>query len=372
MKRDRNHRYLDRITDEASDWFVRLQDSAPGAEEQSDFAEWLAASPNNVREYLQVAALWEDLHDLGPDPQIDELVRAALASHDENVVAFSESPTEDLTPAGDATAASGPRRRRFRPIATAAAVGLVVLTLGWLWWSAGPADYRTAVGEQKSFALSDGSVVTLNTRSEIRVRYTNTHRDIVLVGGEALFDVAKDHDRPFRVLADGAVIRAIGTQFNVRNRNHDTTVTVLEGTVEVVLTDVSPDASLNDSIALDSGSTGLPDSVELTVGQMARVDRRSGQLAVASADIEHATAWRERRLVFESRSLRDVVDEFNLYNEPPMVIGDPTLEVLQISGAFNANDRESFVLFLEETGIATAQTDPDGRTALRRNPGAVE
>jgi len=371
MKRNRNHRFLDRVTDEASDWFVRLQDPADGEEDRAEFAEWLAASPNNVREYLQVAALWEDLEDLGPDPQIDELVRAAQASHDENVVPLFDSPTGKPASAEGESTPTERWRRRIRRTASVAAVIVIALAVSWMWRGAGPTDYRTAVGEQNSFVLSDGSVVTLNTQSEIRVRFTSKHRDITLVGGEALFDVARDIDRLFRVSADGADIRAVGTRFNVRNRERGTTITVLEGIVEVILINATPGETQDNPSPTDGGSSGPSNPVELTVGQMAKVDRQSGQVAVAEADIEQATAWRERRLVFESRTLREVIDEFNLYNETPMIIGDPALDRLQISGAFNADDHDSFILFLEETGLATAQTDPSGRTTLQRSTAAV-
>ncbi|PWB80456.1 MAG: hypothetical protein C3F08_04345 [Candidatus Methylomirabilota bacterium] len=371
MNRNERNRYLDWIADEASEWFVRLQDSMPDADERGAFTQWLEASPEHVREYLQVAALWDDLLDLGPDPNVDELISAAQAGHDENVVPFSESATADVVSPAAASTAGRTWRLRLQGVGMAAAAILVALTLGWLWQGTGPAVYQTMIGEQASFPLPDGSVVTLNAKSKIRLRFTDTHRDVVLVVGEALFDVAKEPERLFRVLTDGVVIRTIGTKFNVQHRDDDTTVTVLEGTIEVTPVDATPNDTLTGFSDVDSGEPGPPGAAEVTVGQLARVHRRSGQVEVTSADIDKATAWLERRLVFESRSLEAVIDEFNLYNDPPMIIGDPMLGELHISGAFTVNDRESFLLFLEQTGLATAETEPDGRIRLRRNAAAV-
>jgi transmembrane sensor len=103
----------------------------------------------------------------------------------------------------------------------------------------------------------------------------------------------------------------------------------------------------------------------LTVGQQARVESLSGQVAVTETRVAKATAWRERRLVFESLSLRDVIDEFNRYNDPPLAIEDPGLEQLPISGVFRANDRESFVQFLSQMQLAEADVRDDGTIVLR-------
>jgi len=145
----------------------------------------------------------------------------------------------------------------------------------------------------------------------------------------------------------------VGTQFDVYYRHARTAVTVVEGTVEIRPADSQRPAEPAPSQAL-----------RLTQGQRAQVRAPNLPVSVSAADPAVATAWRERRLTFESRPLAEVIAEFNLYNSTPLEIRDAELESVQVSGSFNANDPQSFVLFLDEAGIARSRTQPD-RILLR-------
>ena len=367
MKRRERQEHLDRITDDASAWFERLQDSEADDRDREAFAAWLKASAEHVQEFLQIAALRSDLCDLGEEPDIDELIRAAAASEEENVVPLFESSVVETA---DCDVIRRRLSRRWAAGGLAAAVlVLAAITLGVFRLASAPSVFQTAIGEQTSFPLPDGSIVTLNTLSEIEPRFTSTHRDVVLVSGEVLFDVVSDPKRPFRVIAGDAVIQAIGTTFNVYHRQADTTVKVVEGTIEIRAGHAQGStAQLVTTTVLDGtdrAGSGASLPLIVTVGQQARLDAHTGQTTVVEANLEQATAWRERRLFFDGRPLSAVIDEFNLYNDPPIVIADPDLGQLPVTGSFNANDRASFVLFLERTGIATAQTDSDGRISLK-------
>ncbi len=347
MKQRERQEHLDRISDDASAWFERLQDPGPGTNEA--FAAWLKASAENVYEFLQIASLRNDLCDLGEDPNLEQLIEAATASEDENVVSLFESQTAELP------VLTRVPRRWFAGSVVAAVVAATII-LGVFELALDADSFQTAIGEQTSFPLPDGSMVTLNTQSRIELQFTDTYRDVVLSGGEVLFDVAKDPQRPFRVVAGDTIIQALGTAFNVYHRNAGTTVTVVEGTIEV--------RSRQAQALPVQQATDLP--VIVTVGQQASVDVRSRRIAVVETDPERATAWRERRLFFDNRPLSEVIDEFNLYNDPPIVIADADLETLPVTGSFNANDRASFILFLEKIGIATASVEHDGRISLRQ------
>ena len=365
MKRSNRDEHLDRIADDASAWFERLQDSEPGSSDREAFAVWLKASAEHVHEFLQIAALRANLGDLGEDPEVDALIREARTSGEENIVQLFDSS------AGPATEHSIVRQRNVPAGWLAAGMASIVFVLSAAAFTlfgvvSDGGVFQTRIGEQISFPLPDGTVVTLNTLSTIEPRFTGSHRDIVLTSGEALFDVVSDPNRPFRVIAGNTVVEAIGTTFNVYHRHADTTVTVVEGTVEV---------RSSDSEGLLPGSTAPPDGpvrlasvvpqpLIVTVGQQARLDAHTGQTTLVEASLERATAWRDRRLFFDGKLLVDVIDEFNLYNNPPMVIADPDIGRLPITGSFNANDRASFVLFLERSGIANAQVEADGRISL--------
>lgn len=370
-------RRLDRIKDEAALWFVRVQDPDFAASDGEEFASWLAASAEHVQAYLSVASVTHDIREVAAAYDVDELVELAREAADEQNVVALLGPDASLALSADeehpggalAAAATAGKVRRRRPMLWATAAGAVLavvgVTLGLLQLAApDPGLYTTGVGEQVSFPLGDGSVVTLNAQSTLRVAYGDAFRDVRLIAGEAMFDVEKDPNRAFRVITDRAVIEAIGTQFNVRNRGGDTTVTVVEGIVDVRSTpgrSASPGA-----VAQQPDAAGPPPAAlhprRLTVGQQARVT--GGEVAVSEANVQRATSWRERRLVFEAWALADVVAEFNLYNDQQFVIDDPDLATRAISGAFSADDRESFALFLSEAGLATSETLADGTIVL--------
>src|SRR5262249_28353313 len=123
-------------------------------------------------------------------------------------------------------------RKRLRWLAAAAAVGAVALGV-WM-TRLSTERFNTPVGELREIQLADGSIVNLNAQSEVVVQFTRSERDIRLARGEAMFKVARDPARPFRVRTTNAIVEAVGTQFNVNARpDGTTTVAVLEGKVKL-------------------------------------------------------------------------------------------------------------------------------------------
>ncbi len=354
MRNEKNLTRNDAIAEEAAEWFVALQD--PDQQTRTEFAVWLRASPENIREFMAVTALWDTLPELTSQPSADELI--SNVSSMQNIV--------ELSAAGPMprVAANAPQSRR-KWLGFAAAASIVGLSLSIVWSELNPpADpnfHSTMVGEMSSLALPDGSVVTLNTQTSVRVAYSETHRDIHLITGEALFDVTKDAVRPFRVFTEHGVVRAVGTQFNVHSRATEMTVTVVEGEV-----DVQANSNLTragNSLTNQGGSSVsvAPEPVRLIVGQQARV---SAEVAVSEAVTAKAIAWQERRLIFEALPLKDVINEFNRYNDRPILIADPALEVLPITAIFQSNDPESFVDFLSQMRHADSRRRSDGVLVL--------
>jgi transmembrane sensor len=232
-------------------------------------------------------------------------------------------------------------RRAWSVPALAVSVVLVVCTAvaGWEIWR--PNHYATGVGEQRSVALEDGSIVTLNTSSEIEVDFTGRQRRVRLVEGEALFEVAHDIRRPFDVSDGNATVRAVGTEFNVDRRRTQTTVTVVEGRVAVIPPTNASDHITGSALAyVPAGSTLLAATEQLVIanghiGAPARV-----------ANVEPVLAWTHRQLVFNRRPIGEVAAEFNRYNRRRIEIADPTLAEEPVSGVFQANDPQSFLTFL--------------------------
>lgn len=369
MSKEIQHRRQDVIAEEAAGWFMALQDADSSSKER--FTAWLKTSPEHVNEFLAVAALWDALPEVSSQPSIEELI--ALAESDANVVALSgPGSLAPTVPPNAPEREHGSKTRKVWVGLAAAATVAAILIGGALTLLPPPVDpnlYTTAIGEQTSLPLADGSLVTLNTQSKLRVEYSEAYRDIYLNQGEALFDVAKDTERPFRVITEYAVVTAVGTQFNVRSDADDVTVTVVEGIVDVArpssVTSSGSGAQLPATSSAGSLTPVVSEPTRLRVGQQARVDVRSGEVAVVDTAVETATAWQQRRLVFDSLSLKEVIDEFNRYNDPPLLIDDRSLEILPISGVFRSNDRESFVAFLAQMQLAEAHTRTDGTIMLR-------
>ena len=359
--------HRDRMTDHAALWFVRAQDPDFSSADREEFASWLAGSAEHVLEYLSLAAVSRDIRESLENLDVDALVALARRSGDEhNVVAM-------LTPGsacGTEPAESKDRTRRPAVWAGAAGFLIAVLAGSWLFSGSRTVEYSTVAGEQVSFALPDGSVVILNARSLVEVNYTQLERTVRLVTGEALFDVEKDSDRPFRVVTERAMIQALGTSFNVRHRGERTTVTVVEGIVDVRSLDgPQHDAGSGPKPGDDADTrTGWPkktSSVRLTAGQQVYMDSQTVGVTVTDANVAKTTSWRERRLVFEAKALSDVVSEFNLYTGRPIVIEDSDLASILISGAFDADDPESFALFLSRAGIAVVDQNARSSIVLR-------
>lgn len=344
------------LAQEAADWVVAL--SGADSATRKAFADWLRESPEHIREFLAVSAIWSALPELPSQPSVEELVR--LATEQPNVVAL---PAATAREAGRTPARPSSRRSWMGRAAAVFLLALgAVLALVLLPSGQDAGIHRTRIGEQASVPLPDGSLVNLNTRSEIRVAYSEGFRDIRLVEGEALFEAVRDASRPFRVITDQAVIVAVGTTFNVRADEDEVTVSVVEGVVDVSSGGIA--AGSADRTELGPGGSEIASPVRLRVGQQAQVQAHSAPEILAEAPVERAIAWREHRLIFEASPLKQVIDEFNRYNAPPAVIADRELESLPISGVFRSHDRASFLEFLSQMELAESAIGEGGEIVL--------
>jgi transmembrane sensor len=312
---------------QAADWVVQLRSPDRPVDCEQSFADWIRASPLHVCEYLRAVEVWEALAhpDVDGGQSRDDLVRAGGGS---NLVEF---PTITPYPATDR------RTFRWRQVALAVALTVVVVLAYVGWQQTAVIKLTTGLGEQRSEVLPDHSVVELNTQSEIRVAFKPTERRVELIRGEAFFDVSKDPARPFVVVTDLATARALGTRFSVYRAQQATIVTVAEGRVLVRHEQSLPDAH--------AGTAGEGDMVEVISGTQAEA-QRGRPVQMRQADVARTFAWRERRLIFDGEPLSTVIEEFNRYNWPPLVISDPRLREQRISGIFGANDPESLLDFL--------------------------
>ena len=328
------------IVDEAAEWFVTLRHDRAEAAVHEKFMTWLRISPAHVQAYLGVVGVWSDLPKVESlrDSDLQALIGRSRA--DENIVLLQNSQAADDVPASSASASPPVRSARFKYFRAAAAVfvlaGIVLaLVQGNEIYRAG--RYSTGLAEQRILRLPDGSKVELNSRSRIRVRYSDDERAVELLEGQALFDVAKDPRRPFLVRSDSAQMRALGTKFDVYRRLQGTTVTVVEGRVAI-------GAAAQNEIVLSAG-----EAVVVTA---------HAELRPVRTDVAAATAWTQGQLIFKSEPLSRVVEEFNRQNRQQIVLAD-TLEDFPVTAVFSSVDPRMLVEFLKSQPGLEARTSRD-------------
>ena len=343
-----------RLAAEAAQWVERLTRDAT-QRCQSELGEWLLRSPNHIDEFLVAKLTFSLFQRIDPARQIDvdELVQkasrqvvllreASAKSEEASFIAASEAP--------------GSRYRGSRVIigrrAVLAAALVGVITAGLLWLDRFNAStYSTGLGEQRSLRLSDGSFIELNTRSKVRIQFETDARTVHLIQGEALFRVAHDAHRPFRVSTSVATIQAVGTQFDVYvASDSDTRVAVVEGRVRVGGAGSSPGidsavASEGDSITNNAPMSGR--LVTLAAGEEASVSPKGRVVKDLRPDISEAVAWRNGRLIFHDVPIAEVIKEFSRYSDFRFTVLGDTLARRRISGVFHADDPQTLIALFE-------------------------
>ncbi len=330
---------------QASAWVETLRQ--PTARQRAQFVAWLKESPRNVRDFLSMYALDNALGEFDSERRHD--IESLLTQVDRNIVhaasRFNRMAVPEIS------------RRHWRGIAIAAT--LVLVTLFMLLMPIGPRwqEFETVAGEQRAFELEDGSVMYLNTRSRVELRFTSQLRDIRLIEGEALFRVHHDPNAPFRVHTSTAVIQAVGTQFNIYAQPDGTTVSVIEGRVKVS----SGITDRNAALPLEKQgeavvAPGDSPSVSLAASEVAKINR-NGTINVQEVEnVADAITWRERRLIFREDSLATIVQEFNRYNREQIILDDTAIAARTYTGVFDADDPESLVEVLaREPDLAIEQ-----------------
>jgi transmembrane sensor len=300
----------DRLT-QATAWFVRLRSEESGVDDLTQFQRWVEESPDNAAAYTKVSESWSVMGDYASAPEIMRGRRDAL---------------EDAGRAGHRRWQS-PRPGWLRPAIAAACVA-VVLAGAIAWWSRAHAGiYSTGVGERRTLTLADGSVVTLDARSRIQVKYGDRERLINLAQGQARFDVAKDPSRPFRVKAGTETVVALGTQFNVELVARSVLVTLIEGRVAVM-----PDTPPRDA----------DPQIDLAAGETLQVHQDGKAVRLPRVDVSRVTAWQNGKMFFDNEPLASAAERVNRYAAEQIQV-DPAAANIGISGVFNAGDARAFI-----------------------------
>lgn len=284
------------VTAEASAWLAQLHGPQRSADLEADFRSWLEADPEHARAFERVTDVWEAIGSVN----VGGLPR--LAARDPFV----------------------PSRARLQ-FGLAALICAIVAVGAYLVLRS--PSYSTEIGEQRTVTLEDGTRVSLNSATRIDVEFRRAERAVILERGEALFEVARNPERPFTVTAGDRKVTALGTSFVVRREPDRIAVTLLEGKVSIAL--VAANASPEVPAHM------LAPGERLTV----RADRTE---KIDAPQTEAVTAWRRGEVILDDTPLSQAVVEMNRYDRTRLVLDHPQLAELPVSGIYRAGNNQDF------------------------------
>ncbi len=311
----------DDLQEQACCWISRL-DRGLSEPERNALEGWVSASQSHRHALLEAASLWDDMSVLN---ELSGLFPQSKIKQDSSRVKRLVNQARWSVAAGFLLAVVG--------------VGLIVNNV-FIQHDVNVVQavqqLRTGVGEQKNVALSDGSVVHLNTNTMLSVTFTADKRDIVLVRGEAHFKVAHDTQRPFTVTAGDNRVTAVGTAFNMQYvDDHAFELVVTEGKV-VVKDRFSPYASGD---ALFSATAQHKDDALMVAGEKARVKGNiEARQNLTDTDINDDLAWQQGMIVFKGEPLESVLSEIGRYTSVRFSIQEPSLKQRRVAGYFRVGD----------------------------------
>lgn len=332
----------------AADWAVRVDNSPLDPQGQAALDTWLVGDSRRLGAYARARAVLvhaKRAKALGSDFDPDAYSAAAGPPQD------LANGVEPLLPAEAASIEARPNRRRVLIWGGSAVAASAVAMFG-VSWQAAAQTYRTEKGEVRLVPLEDGSSMTLNTSSEVRVRYRADERTIELVEGEALFDVVTNPSRPFLVQAGDTQVKAVGTSFTVRRiAERPVEILVRQGMVE---------------IARPSTPQVAPQRVAANIRAVATAPALPlVETPMAPAEIGRSLAWREGMLSFEDMRLSDAAAEFARYSDVRITFADPSIGGETVTGLYASNNPRGFARSVALSLGLQAQNGPDGVTLAR-------
>ena len=335
---------LDEIETRAAQWILKRDRGELSPEDRAALETWLAADAEHRAAYLRLSEAWDVSAGLKAWRPVD-------GSIDLTVLAPSQSSSRQPTREG--------RKAATWRVAwfTAAASVVLAVVFGWRLMDVGATQiYVTDVGGYQRVLLEDGSILQLNTDTEVRVRFHEDRRELTLARGEAYFKVAHDPSRPFEVAANGTVVRAVGTAFSIRLRDtQKIEVVVTEG--KVALQHDLPNAIEK---AFSSAKVEVAQPSFLVAGETAEATTQDINVArVEKHELDRRLAWQAGELRFQQASLETVIAEFNRYSRQRVEIADPQLAQREIGGAFKSTDVDSFLAAMQSALDVRIERDDD-------------
>ena len=312
----------------AAEWVARIDRAPLSATEADELKQWLVGDRRRRGAFIRAKALWirsESASALGP--QYDP---------------------ENFQPAVAEASQAEPRRRVFSWSGVLAASLAIVVVLVATFQM--PTAYATSKGEMRTVPLGDGTTITLNTDTRIKVYEEEGQRRIRLLKGELLIEGA-GAAAPTFVEVEGKHLEASAATFVVRKLDgQPAQVLVQDG--HVVLGEEKQTASI--PLAANTGAS-------LLVGK-----EQGWQLrALSYGQLGRELAWREGKIALQGETLADAVALYARYSDTPIVIADPELAQLPVTGLFAVNNPLGFSKAVANVFGAEVRQE-DGRIVIAR------
>ena len=332
--------------DREPDWTAieRFLAGEASAEETLQVSRWARASAANDALLRRLEAAWTAE---GAAARSYDSRRAWSQMQERMYGAGSAAEPIAPAPARRRFARSGSLVRRAALIALLVGAGVVAVRLG-------PARTETAeliavqvstgVGQRATVRLGDGSVVTLGPQSTLREAAGSRRERRVELNGSAHFDVVRDTDRPFVVLAGPTETRVLGTSFGIRGYGGSSVFEVVVETGRV-------------SVRADSTREG----VVLNPGQLGTVEPDGSVSVRSDVDVAQRLSWRDGQLAFDNAPLRAVAAEIERWYGIEVAIADSSLATYPLTATFTgASITEVLTVTSRSLGIRHSF---DGKTA---------
>lgn len=322
----------------AAIWYQRLHAGDMDAAEQDAFDAWLVADPANLALLEEAAVIWHGVSEVADSP---EMIR------------YRAEAVEDLRQANVRRWSRGIDWQRWAGLAAS-----LVLIFGVLvYFLHDPSTtYSTGIGERRVVQLEDGTRLTLDGATRVDVRMERDSRRLELVSGRAKFDVAHDPLRPLSVLARNRLTVATGTSFSVELLPRQVRIVLYEGRVEVM---AQPDRGAPTSLLSRAGTAPA-----LTSGRELIASTASTATQVAPLNMSQSLSWETGMVHFDGEPLALAVERMNRDARQPLIIEDPGIAGLTVSGVFNSRDTAAFVEGMTALYPITAREE-QGRIVLR-------
>jgi transmembrane sensor len=315
------------VNDTALEWLVKLQSPEVTPEQEQAFFLWLEANTEHQQAYINAEKYWQQL----------DIVEGFRAANDDKSGRWFAHPV----------------MKSFIAASVLFCAVLLSLQFSDSW---NTQDYRTIAGERRHLVLKDGSKITINTASNLRVKAMDGSelRKVYLDKGEALFKVSSDKSRPFIVETPSGSVRVLGTTFTVSAEAGKMRVTVTEGRVALL------DNKANAELPVGQ----LEAKVTLVANQQLTMAEAIEGIAPITVDAQALSLWQEGRLIYQGVSLDKVVADLSRYIDGEIRLADSDMNQTKVVAVFDIADKDSIIKALESALNVSAVSQTNKLTLL--------